>query len=220
MNRKFAFFLNRCIFWSKSQRRNARLALREKYYFEDLENTVKSLRGHIGRHTYCGFGCKVESEQTTIGAFGSLGNQILIGAGDHPMQILSTSPFIFVPYKGWRKDSLTGPAAGFMKAPAPCHIGNDVWIGNNVLIRNGVTVGDGAVVGAHSVVTRDVPPYAVVAGVPAKVLRYRFTPEIVEAFVRLKWWDLPDEAIQELPFWDIPTCVKELEKMRSGPYPL
>ena len=98
----------------------------------------------------------------------------------------------------------------------PCHIGNDVWIGRNAVIKDGVTVGDGAIIGTSAVVTKDVPPYAIVVGVPARIIRYRFSPEIIEALLELRWWDLPLEKIQHLPFNDVPRCVEELRKIRAA----
>ncbi|MEW5726856.1 MAG: DapH/DapD/GlmU-related protein, partial [Pseudomonadota bacterium] len=84
----------------------------------------------------------------------------------------------------------------------PVRIGNDVWIGAAAMILDGVTIGDGAVVAAGAVVTREVPPYAIVGGNPAKVIRYRFPPEIVEELQRIAWWDWPDRRIKDFePFF-------------------
>ena len=76
-------------------------------------------------------------------------------------------------------------------------------------------IGDGAIIGAHSVVTHDVPPYAVVAGVPARVIKYRFTPEIIEKLLNLKWWDYPEDFIVNLPFDNIEKCIDLLEKNKE-----
>lgn len=76
-------------------------------------------------------------------------------------------------------------------------IGNDVWIGHGVTIKTGITVGDGAVIGSGSVVTKDVPPYSVVAGVPARVLRYRFDDNTIDALQKLRWWEWDDEKLTE-----------------------
>ena len=76
-------------------------------------------------------------------------------------------------------------------------IGNDVWIGMNSCILQGITIGDGVVIGAGSVVTKDVPPYAIVAGNPARILKYRFDSAMIEKLVSLKWWDLPIEVIRK-----------------------
>ena len=76
-------------------------------------------------------------------------------------------------------------------------IGNDVWIGKDVNIMGGVTIGDGAIIGTGAVITKDVPPYAVVAGVPAKILKYRFDEEAIAAFLRIKWWNWSEELIEK-----------------------
>jgi acetyltransferase-like isoleucine patch superfamily enzyme len=77
------------------------------------------------------------------------------------------------------------------------NIGNDVWIGDKVIVIGGITIGDGAVVGAGAVVTHDVPPYAIVAGVPAKVIKYRFDDEKIRKLLDLKWWDWSEEEIKQ-----------------------
>ena len=76
-------------------------------------------------------------------------------------------------------------------------LGNDVWIGSHVLIKGGVKVGHGAVIGAGAVVVNDVPPYAIVGGVPAKIIRYRFSAEIIENLLKLEWWNLSDELLKD-----------------------
>ena len=79
----------------------------------------------------------------------------------------------------------------------PTIVGNDVWIGYNSVIMPGVHIGDGAIIGTRSVVTKDVPPYTVVAGDPARPIRKRFDDDTIEKLMALKWWDLPDEEIRE-----------------------
>ena len=76
-------------------------------------------------------------------------------------------------------------------------IGNDVWIGDGVYIKSGVTIGDGAVIGAHAVVVHDVPPYEIVAGVPAHVIRRRFSDETVERLLQIQWWNWPDDKLRK-----------------------
>lgn len=94
------------------------------------------------------------------------------------------------------------PRGGYI--PPHTTIGNDVWIGWGVLIKGGVTIGNGAVIGARSVVTKDVPPYAVVAGVPAKVIKYRFEQEKIDLLQQLQWWD-----------WDIDQIYENLDRLRN-----
>ena len=77
------------------------------------------------------------------------------------------------------------------------NIGNDVWIGCGAIILSGVTIGDGAIIGAGAVVTKDVEPYTIVAGVPAKVLKTRFEKEISDKLIKLKWWELEDEKLKK-----------------------
>ena len=96
----------------------------------------------------------------------------------------------------WQHDNWYEPI-GFNEVQ-PVTIGCDVWIGMNCIVMDGVTIGDGAIVAAGAVVTKDVPPFAVVGGVPAKVLKYRFAPEIIARLLDVKWWNLPDEEITRI----------------------
>ena len=77
-------------------------------------------------------------------------------------------------------------------------IGHDVWIGHGVTIKQGVRIGNGAVIGSNTMVTKDVPPFAIVGGVPAKVIRYRFSKEVIDRLEEIQWWNLPDEKITEV----------------------
>jgi tetrahydrodipicolinate N-succinyltransferase len=94
-------------------------------------------------------------------------------------------------------------------------IGNDVWMGHNVNVLGGVTVGDGAIIAAGSIVTKDVPPYGIVAGVPATLKRLRFPEKTVERLLRVKWWDLELEMLSGLPFRDIDRSLDALEEIRG-----
>lgn len=131
----------------------------------------------------------------TIGRYCSIADkvEILLG-GDHRLDWASTYPFAAM--RGLWPDA---------DAPAACHasrgdvaIGHDVWLGSGCTILSGVTVGHGAVVAAHAVVSRDVPPYAVAAGNPARVVRTRFDDATVAALVACAWWDLPHAEVTRL----------------------
>ena len=95
----------------------------------------------------------------------------------------------------------------------PINIGNDVWIGTNAIVMDGVKINDGAIIGAGAIVTKEIPPYAIAVGVPAKVIKYRFSQEIIDKLMELRWWDYPEDFIvNELPFDDIEKCIEILEK--------
>lgn len=125
-----------------------------------------------------------------IGRFCSIGNAVVIGQerAGHPLGWVSSHPFQY-----------TGTALHYDSAGKPAEIGHDVWIGREAMIMEGVMVGTGAVIAARSVVTRDVPPYAVVAGTPARILRYRHAPRVIEALLASAWWELPVGVLQSLP---------------------
>jgi acetyltransferase-like isoleucine patch superfamily enzyme len=132
---------------------------------------------------------------TTIGKFTCIGPEVICGLGRHPSRdFVSTHPIFYSPLG---QSQLTFVSDSHFEEFAPIEIGNDVWIGARAIIRDGVKIGDGAIVGAGAVVTRDVPPYAIVGGVPAKIIRYRFQPEEIEFLEEMKWWDCDIEWIRE-----------------------
>ncbi|MBS0028835.1 CatB-related O-acetyltransferase [Chitinophaga sp. 2R12] len=107
---------------------------------------------------------------------------------------MSTSPLFFAVKNGTGHTWIAEDK--FDDTPAPVTIGNDVWIGLNSSVMGGVTIGNGAIIAAHSVVTKDVPPYAIVGGVPAKIIKYRFSEEVISRMEALKWWDMPEDALK------------------------
>jgi acetyltransferase-like isoleucine patch superfamily enzyme len=149
----------------------------------------------VGRFTYgiprlLTFG--PDLPRVDIGAFCSIadGVAILLNGNHHP-EWVSTYPFrIQLQMPGMLAD-------GQPASRGPVKIGSDVWFGREALILSGVTIGDGAVVGARAVVARDVAPYSIVVGNPARHVRYRFAEDVVEALVRLRWWDWPESKILE-----------------------
>lgn len=141
----------------------------------------------LGDYSYVNYYSIVH--KTTIGKFCSIGPHVVIGLGNHPVRnFVSTSPKLFL--KGYFSEKEQYDQF------AKVEIGNDVWIGSNVTIVNGVSIGDGAVIAANSVVTKDVPPYAIYGGVPAKLIRFRFEEEQRNFLLRLKWWDMGEEWIK------------------------
>jgi acetyltransferase-like isoleucine patch superfamily enzyme len=150
----------------------------------------------IGDHTYGRPKVRFadSGRKLTIGAYCSIadGVEIMLG-GNHRTEFVATFPFGSFP-DAW-------PGEGLAYVPGTrgdVTIGNDVWIGSGAMILSGVSVGDGAAIGARSVVSRDVAPYAVVAGNPAKLLRRRFDDDTVARLAAAAWWELPDEEVHRL----------------------
>ena len=164
----------------------------------NIDKTAKVMGGstlafvNMGRYSYCGANTSITN--TEIGNFCSIGGNCGIGGGLHPLEYVSTSP-VFL--KG--RNILGKHFAELDYEPSKkVVIGNDVWIGSGAYIKSGVTIGDGAVIGAHAVVTHDVSPYAIVAGVPAKEIRKRFDEETIKKLLKVKWWNYEEDVLEKL----------------------
>lgn len=146
----------------------------------------------MGNYSYIGRGTIIHN--TTIGKFCSISDFCVIGLPGHSTNTLSTSPLFSGIHNGTKSSWVN---KNMPHTPVDVKIGNDVWIGYRAIIPVNVTVGDGAVIAAGAVVTKDVPPYAVVGGVPAKVIKYRFSQDVIEKLLDLRYWDRPDEEIKK-----------------------
>ena len=138
----------------------------------------------------------INEDQLEIGKFCSVacGAKFLFTSANHTARSLSTYPFpIF--FEEWGLDVKNITSAWDNKGGIV--IGNDVWIGFEAVILSGVTIGDGAIIGTRAVVTKDVPPYTVVGGVPARPIRKRFSDEVISELLKLQWWDWPADKIKE-----------------------
>lgn len=129
-----------------------------------------------------------------FGKYCSVGNQVLIGGGRHPTDRLSTHPVFYS--RGRQVEFSIGMDDAFDENPR-VKVGHDVWIGARAVINSGVSIGDGAIVAAGAVVVKDVPPYAVVGGVPAKVMKYRFQQDDINRLLTIKWWDRDLDRIKQ-----------------------
>ena len=149
----------------------------------------------IGDYTYLNSHVEIvacKKAPVTIGKFCSLANYVFIRSdANHPINYVSAYPFV-----DRTKDFISDKFYDAEIKLLPIHIGNDVWIGYRAIILPGVTIGDGAIIGAGAVVTKDVEPYTLVAGVPAKPIRKRFSNNIIKQLLEIKWWDWPIEKIK------------------------
>ena len=146
----------------------------------------------------------VNNDRLIIGKFCSIacGAKFLFNSANHSMMSLSTYPFpIF--FEEWGLDKMQVASAWDNKGNIV--IGNDVWIGYEAVILAGVTIGEGAIIGARAVVTKDVPPYTVVGGVPAKQIKKRFSEQTINELLKLKWWD-----------WDEDRIARNISAIQSG----
>ena len=173
--------LGKCDFEGKN-------ALGKGTYFSSSSLGYGSYVGNYGEFSHC-----------KIGRFCAIGSNVRVVSADHPIgSFVSSHPafysdtyfFSYVKESKYKEHLTTED--GY-----ECKIGNDVWIGDDVLIKGGVIIGDGAVIAMGSIVTKDVPPYTVVAGIPAKPIRKKYDEEIVERLLRIRWWERPVEWIAE-----------------------
>lgn len=203
-----------------------RLERRYRFQYESpvrVSLDVRLTKGSfVGRFSYIGDESRVFGD-IHIGRYCSIADGFVVISGNHPLDNLTTHPFIY-------NNQLFGHLKEYRdidckkthrKTPSeqqqePLRIGNDVWIGNRVTILGKVkSIGNGAVVGAGSVVTKDVPPYAIIAGNPAKIIRYRFDEDTIGALQKLQWWNLPLEKIRRLDFSNVKCCITDLQRTQT-----
>jgi len=176
--------------------------------------------GHsrIGRWSYGDFFIHVWDEGPPrtflhMGSYCSLADRVQVFLGEgHRSNLVTTFPFST--WEAGRPLSKGPPSKGDVV------IGNDVWIGTEAMIMSGVTVGDGAIIGARALVARDVEPYAIVAGNPARVIRKRYDDAIITRLLAVRWWDFPNEVVAELLPWlyspDVEAFLERAERRRAG----
>ncbi|URZ06314.1 CatB-related O-acetyltransferase [Clostridium felsineum] len=192
---------------------------KEKHYINLLEKFEpnEEYGFTVGKHTY-GYEQFMYKENNikSIGAFCSLAPKITIANFNHPLSFISTHPFLYLSNRSFIKEDLDEVV--FSDYNKKIEIGNDVWIGSNVTILPNVKIGNGAVIGAGAVVNKDIPDYAVAVGVPAKVIKYRFSREEIKVLNASKWWEWNDDKIKEnvLLFRDKNEFIRELRNLIGG----
>ena len=166
----------------------------------------------IGRYSYTCYDDEIVNCE--IGQFCSISDEVVIGGAEHPLSWVSTSPvFQDVRHSGPSKKFSEHKYEGIKRTI----IGNDVWIGRRAIIKAGINIGHGAVVGNGAVVTKDVPPYAVVAGVPAKIVKYRFKEETIKDLLNSEWWNMSDIELSNYAhlIQDPSSFVNALKKLET-----
>ena len=178
-------------------------------------NTQVGPEATVGKYFGMNESCFIA--RTEIGAYCSIGARTAINPFNHPTSWLSIHEFQYHPrsfdwvaeYNALTRLERTPDMFRFTK------VGNDVWSGHNANVMPGVNVADGAIIAAGSVVTKDVPPYAIVAGCPATVKKFRFEDHIIERLLKVRWWDFELSELSGLNFREIDDCLPRLEELRA-----
>jgi virginiamycin A acetyltransferase len=161
--------------------------------------------------------------EMSFGRYCSIAYNLQIMGSRHPVEWASTSPFSYHPFPvpSIRSYLADQAVASFVllkedQGAQAVEVGHDVWIGTDVVLKRGIMVGTGAVIAARSVVTRDVPPYAIVGGSPARIIRYRFPPPLVERMLASEWWDYGPDVLQPLDVREPDAFLDRLERAKEG----
>jgi len=180
-------------YWAKfiKKIRGAAITNSKVHPTSKVEPGSQFVNSSMDKYSFCGYDCDIDD--CSIGAFCSIANNVVIGGGAHPISWASSSPVFYN-----NRDSVKKKFSHFNREPHKrTLIGNDVWIGHSAIVMQGVKIGDGAVIGAGAVVTKDVEPYAIVAGCPSKVIRMRFEECIINGLLESEWWSLNDLNLEK-----------------------
>lgn len=159
-----------------------------KYSKVEAESLIVNTK--MDAHSFCGYNCEIIN--TEIGKYCSIASNVFIGGAEHPIDWIGTSPVF---YKG--RDSVKLKLSEYERPlDKITYIGNDVWIGYRACIKAGVHIGDGAIIGMGAVVTKDIPPYAIVGGNPAKIIKFRFPENLINDLLESQWWNEDEKLLR------------------------
>lgn len=182
-------------FWSKFLKKLQFPAIKNSkiHKLSSVQSGSEILNVKMNKYSYCGYNCTINN--AIIGSFTSIANNVIIGGSMHETSWVSTSPVF---YKSKGRNSIRRKfSLHHRNKIKETLIGNDVWIGHGAIIKQGVSIGNGAVIGMGSIVTKDVPDYAIFAGNPAKLIKFRFDENIIKKLLEIKWWNLKEKEIQK-----------------------
>lgn len=179
-------------FFSKVLRKSRGRAIRSSSIssLSKVESGTTVINSSFGPHSFCGYDCFFVNCE--VGRYCSIAGRVIVGGARHPIEYVSTSP-VFLAHK---ESISTKFSRHDYQWEARTVIGHDVWIGEGALVKGGVTIGTGAIIGMGSVVTKDVPPYAIFAGNPARLIRYRFSDDVIDGLLKSEWWLYSDEKLR------------------------
>lgn len=167
-------------------------------------------RSRIGK--YFGLGCYSYVADAAVGRYCTFASRVSVGPFNHPTDWLSVHEFQYRNLAPLYGESIVEEEPKPQGLSPQTFIGSDVWIGDNAAVRRGITIGHGAIIGMSAVVVKDVPPYAIVVGNPGRIVRYRFSEEIVGALLELEWWNLELGALRGIDFSNIERAVSMLRE--------
>ena len=178
--------------------------------FTEVGAGTRVAHSSFGDYSYCDRGCDIAN--ATVGKFANLASAVRIGATDHPLETASLHHFLYRSASYW-DDAEDDPDWFARRRARRCEIGHDTWLGHAAQVKPEVTVGHGAVVASGAIVTRDVAPYTIVAGVPARPVRARQPPAVAERLIALAWWDWPHDRLRAaLPEFRSLSALEFLER--------
>ncbi|MDY0143992.1 MAG: CatB-related O-acetyltransferase [Bacteroidales bacterium] len=164
----------------------------------------------IGIYTYINVNTVVYPN-VEIGRYCSIARNCEIGVAQHPIEFLSTHPFQFDKTIFKNNSSYENIEKVKWQGHPKTFIGHDVWIGAKAIINSGITIGHGAVIAGGAVVTKDVPPYSIVGGIPAKIIKFRFPNDVIHDLQEIKWWNYPLSKLHKVNFSEIRKAIEDLK---------